>query len=156
MAFSGENANLTWQRVKIALANASPAIQAQFAALKHTLAQDYRNPNLQFLAFSEVDADVAGGTVLLSGACRVVALYTKKEASATDNWTKLFDDATDDTTAGDDMLSLPQLEASVEACAIIPAGLPFATGIVVTQHTTHDGATDGSNGANGFVLITAA
>jgi hypothetical protein len=155
MAISLENANKTWQRVNIALANASPAAQKVFKALKQTLAQDYRNKDLQFVAFTESDADAAGGTVLVDAACRIVGVYAKKENSATDNITFLYDDATNDGTAGDAVIGLAVREANEEAFAIYPAGLTCGTGVVVTQYSDGVGATDGSNGAAGFIIIAA-
>lgn len=158
MAFSASDANKVWQQVQISLdaLGASGLARDTFRALKAALAQTKGNPQLQFLPFSEADADVAGGTVLLSGACRLYGVYTKKENSATDNVTKVYDDATDDTTAGDDILALPQFEANVGSSYVNSSGIPMATGIVITQHTTVEGSTDGSNGANGFLIIGAA
>lgn len=132
-----------------------PIAEYLIKALFLGLAANKGNPDLQFLPFSEVNADVSGGTVLLSGACRVYAVYTRKENSATDNWTWVYDDATDDTTAGDALISLPQLEANADAIFVSSVGIPAGTGIVITQYTTALGTTDGSNGADGFVIVGA-
>jgi hypothetical protein len=35
-------------------------------------------------------------------------------------------------------------------------GLPFANGVTVTQHTTSEGTTDGSDGGSGFIIIANA
>jgi hypothetical protein len=156
MALAVESANKVWQRVNAALANASPAAVAQFQALKRTLAQDYRNPDLQFVPITEAQADAAGGTAVMDAACRVIGVYLKKEASATDNWFWLYDDATNDGTAGDALVGLPLLEASKEVMFIAPAGVPAGTGIVVTQYTAGLGTTDGSDGGNGFLILAAA
>jgi hypothetical protein len=114
------------------------------------------NADLAIKPFSEADADAAGGTALVDAACRVYFVYTRKENSATDNWTKVYDDSTDDSTDGDAVISLPQLEALADAFYVSSKGVPMATGVVVTQHTTQVGSTDGSNGASGFVIVGAA
>lgn len=160
MAFSGTNANLNWQQVKIALdaLGANGFSQDAFRALKAYLGQVKGNPNLQFLAFTEADCDAGGGTVLLTGACRVYGVFIKKEAEGTDNIFFLYDDATNDGTAADAVVGLSVLESAQEAVAIYPTGLPMATGVLVTQYLSSSGlgAGDGSNGGNGFVLIGAA
>lgn len=155
MAFTLTEANLAWQRVNIALANALPVIQQQFKALKSYLAQARNNPKLLFVPFTEAQCDAAGGTAIVVGACTFYGLYTKKQNAATDNWFWLYDDATDDTTAANGRIGLPQLVANEQNCYISPHGLILATGIVVTQYTAPLGVTDGSDGADGFVLIGA-
>ena len=157
MAFSGENAYLTWQRVKIALAGADPYFVRQFKELKATLSQVYPDTDLQFIAFTEVQADVAGGTAILTGACTFLAVYVKKENEGTDNLFLIYDDATNDTTDANARIALSLLDANHEASAVYPKGMAIATGILVTQYTSASGLgkADGSNGGNGFVLIKA-
>jgi hypothetical protein len=158
MAFSPSDANKVWQQAAISLDSlaASGAAKDVFRALKAHLAQVKSNPQLQFIAFTEVDADVAGGTVLLSGAAKIYGVYVKKEDEGTDNMVFLYDDATNDGTAGDAVLGLDLTLAKEEAMAIYPNGYTLGTGIVVTQYSDGIGATDGSNGGNGFVIIGAA
>lgn len=156
MAVSVEASNKVWQKAKAALANANPAIQNSFAELKKYLATQKRNIDLQFMPFTEVQADIAGGTVLLTGAAKVYGVFVKKENSATDNFTWIYDDATDDTTAANARIQFPLLIANDEQCYINPAGLDIATGLVVTQYTGPLGTTDGSNGGSGFLIIGAA
>lgn len=155
MAFSGSSGNLVWSGVKALTANANPAAQAAFRDLKQWLAQQKKNPDLQLLPFTEAQCDAAGGTSLLSGACTVYGVYVKKVSAATDNYFKVYDDATDDTTAGDQTIAIPLLALTEEAFEIHPNGLAFGTGIVVTQHTTSIGVTDGSDGGDGFIIIGA-
>jgi hypothetical protein len=150
------DSNLVWQQVKIALANAHPVAQQTFDALRRYLATQGGNPQLQILPFSEADADAAGGTVLATGACKIYGVYCKKVSAATDNYVKVYDDATDDTTAGDQIIALALLATEEVAFEIHPNGLAFATGVVITQHTTSIGVTDGSDGGNGFVLVGPA
>lgn len=148
--------DLAWQEVKNAVANANPGVQSAFKGLKEYLTSQKGNPNLQFLAFSEAQADAAGGTALVTGALTLYGFYTKKENSATDNWTWLYDDATNDGTAADAMVCLPQLRANEQAFAIFPQGFAMAAGVVVTQYATDPlGAVDGSTGADGFILVGA-
>ena len=157
MAFSGEAANNVWQRVEIALAalEANSFTRDQFRALKAYLSQIKRNPNLQFIAFTEAECDAAGGTVKLTGAATLYGVFVKKENEGTDNTFFLYDDATDDTTAANARVGLSLLTAKQETAAIYPQGMPLATGVVVTQYTVGIGATDGSNGGNGFVILAA-
>ena len=156
MAIALVDSNLAWQRVKIALLNANPAAQGAFAGLKAYLAQQKGNAQLQFIPFTEVQADDADGTGLMDVACRVIAMYVKKENSATDNWVKLYNETTSDATDSAAAIALPLLEANESAFVIYPNGVPFSTGVVVTQHTTQVGSSDGSNGGDGFILIGAA
>jgi hypothetical protein len=148
--------NLVWQQVLKYTAGAHPAIRAAFRDLKLHLSQQSRNPDLQVFPFTEAQADAAGGTVLLSGACKIYGAYIKKEATGTDNFAWIYDDATDDTTAANARISFPLLLSSEEQVFIDPVGLPIATGIVVTQYTGPLGTTDGSNGGDGFIIVGAA
>lgn len=153
MALTVESSNKIWQRANAYLSVASPFAQEAFLRLKVFLASQKKNPDLQIFPFSEVDADVAGGTVLLAGACKVYGMYVKKENSATDNFTWLYDDATDDTTAANARIQFPLLIANDEQLYMNPAGLDMATGLVITQYTGPLGTTDGSNGGAGFVIV---
>lgn len=160
MAFSGSDPINVWQRVYHQLAQAgethtgaSPAAVRAFRALQEHL--DQKRIQLQILPFSEANADANGGTSLLSGASHVYGWYVKKYSSGTDNSVKLFDDATDDSTTTDQRLVMVLEAASQESFQIYPDGFSMPTGIVVTQHTTSEGSTDGSDGGDGFVLIGA-
>lgn len=117
------------------------------------LAANKANPDLQLIPFSEVQADVASGTVLGTGTCRLYAIYVKKEANDTANTLFIYDDATNAGTAGDAKIGLDLVSGGDVAFAMYPNGLQFADGIVVTQFSDGIGATEGSNGGNGFVII---
>ena len=156
MALALENSLLVWQKVKNALANANPSVQAAFIGLKKHLAEQEGNPNLEFYAFSEVQADDADGTGIVDAACQLYGIYALKENSATDHYTKLFDNATVDTTTTDQRVVLPMFIASEPTFQIYPKGFPFAVGVTVTQHTTSEGTTDSSTGADGFIIVGAA
>ena len=160
MALALQSGNLVKQKVKLALSGGvgvNTVAEKAFEALFDVLANQYGNPDLQFFTFSEVQADVAGGTVIIDAACKVYGVYVKKEANATDNWFWLINDATNDGTDADHMISLALLEASKNAFAIYPSGIPFDTGGVVTQYATDPiGKSDGSNGGDGFIVVGAA
>ena len=156
MSLSLENSNLVWQKVKIALANANPASQNAFKALKEYLAQQGGNANLQFVPFTEAQCDDADGTGVVDAACKIYGVYVKKVSSATDNYFKIYDSATVDTTAGEQIIAIPLLHTTEEVVETYVNGLTMANGITVTQHTTSIGVTDGSDGGNGFILIGAA
>lgn len=112
---------------------------------------------LQFVPFSETDADDDDGTGLIDAASTIYMLYVKKTGTdTTENTVKLFESATVDTGATAQTLSIILNAASQEAALIYPAGFAQATGITVTQHTTIEGSTDGSNGGDGFIVIGAA
>ena len=154
MAISVESSNKVWQKAKAALANANPAAQNAFLELKKYLATQKANPDLQFVPFTEAQCDAAGGTPIVDAACKLYGIFIKKENSATDNFFWAYDDATNDGTAGDARVSLALLVANDESFYINPAGLDMGTGVVVTQYATDAlGASDGSNGGAGFVII---
>ena len=157
MALSLENANNVWHKVKASAANAYPGDMAQLNALKRYLSQHKLNKDLQFVPFTEVQCDVAGGTVVVDAACTLYAIWIKKDTTATDNWFWAYDDATNDGTAADAMFNYPLLRASEHGVIIQPDGFAMGTGIVVTQYATDPlGASDGSDGGNGFIIIGAA
>lgn len=157
MALSLENSNLVKQKVKSSLMGAHPVVQDAFADLMKFLATQGGNPELQFIPFTEADCDAAGGTAKADVACKLYGAFVKKENSATDNFFWIYDDATNDGTAGDARVSLPLLVANRESIYIDPKGLDMAAGIVVTQYATDAlGAVDGSNGGDGFLIVGAA
>lgn len=119
-------------------------------------ATNKNNADLQWVPFSEADADDADGTGVVDAACKVHVIYIKKSASDTDNYFKLFDSATVDTTTTEQRIVLPLFIASESQIWVSNAGLPFAAGVTVTQHTTSEGTTDASDGGGGFLIISAA
>ena len=159
MALVVENANLTWQRVRIALdrMDSHPVAVEAFKALKMYLATQRGNPELQFVAFDNADIDGASGADLgIDAACKVYGFYAKKTATTEDAYIALFDDATDDAGGDTDQrTTLSLLASSEQAFAIHPAGLDMAAGIVVKSYTDINGTTDTTAGsaADGFVVI---
>ena len=162
MALSLESANLVRQKAYAALSgtNNSSAyhdlIWTTVRGFFNTWVNGGANANLQFIPFSEADADAAGGTVLADAACQVYLVYVNKLGAATENHVKLYDDATDDTTTTDQHIVIMLDQANQEALLVYPQGIAMATGVVVTQHTTSEGTTDGSDGGDGFIIIGAA
>lgn len=163
MALSLESPGLVRQKVYAALSgtnNPSAKHQLWWAAAREFFNQwvtSGQNANLQFVPFSEADADDADGTGIVDAACKVYLFYVNKTGTATTaNTVKLFDHATADTSATDQTLSIPLDAAGQECMQIYPTGFSHATGVTVTQHTTIEGSTDGSDGADGFIVVGAA
>jgi hypothetical protein len=162
MALSLQSASLVRQKVYNALAGTNDPTTKQrlwWAVAKEFFLQhaEQGNADLQFIPYSEADADDDDGTALADAACEVFLFYVKKIGSATTaNTVKLFDHATLDTTSTDQTLSIPLDDDSQESMQIYPTGFSHAVGVTVTQHTTIEGATDGSDGGSGFIVIGAA
>ena len=122
MALVLQSGNLVWQKVAKALGNTGhPVVAAAFKALRDYIVSQKSNPDLQFYFFDEAQCDAAGGTALTNiGACTLYGVYVKKASAATDNYFKIYDDATDDTTAGDQIIALPLLSLTQVAFEIYP------------------------------------
>jgi hypothetical protein len=157
MSLGLENANKTWQRVNIALANASPWAKAQFKALKQALAQDYRNKDLTFVVIDpNQGSDGANADTVVAGeAARLVAVYVKKGLTATGSYVATSNHATA-LQAGKELI-LRLNAASEEAVFVEPAGSSYATGIVLAGVTAYNGTTKNTIAASpsGFALICA-
>lgn len=152
-ALTTEAPVLTWRRVEQVLANATPGAQAMFRSFQSFLMQQRGAVNLQFIAINDLTDDVND----LDGAVRVYAIYLKKQATATDAFYRLFNDATNSGTASDVFVTLPLLESGKEAILFFPDGVPFSDGLVHTSQTDGDGTTDSTtgDGPNGFMLVGA-
>ena len=163
MALSLQDANLVRQKVYNALQSGGsngPAKQRLWWVIAREFFRDHvttrANANLQFIPFSEADADDADGTGLADAACKVYLFYVKKLNASTANTVKLYDHATADTTSTDQTLSIPLDAANQESLQVYPTGFSHAVGVTVTQHTTIEGSSDGSDGGDGFIVIGAA
>ena len=154
MAISIENADKVRQKARIYVKN--PTI---FYILKaFFLAHSQRgNADLQLVTLDDADLTGTDGVVAADAACTVYVVWLKKRATATDSYLKLYDDATDDTTAGNERVTLAVLEASEDHIVVFPQGLTMATGVVATSHTTANGTTDSTAGdsGDGFIIIGA-
>lgn len=157
MAISLENPNKTWQRVNIALANASPWAKAQFKALKSALAQDYQNKNLQFVVIDPTNGSDGGNadTVVADAACKLVGLYVKKGLTTTACFVASSDHASAVQAAKVHIVHLNA--ASEEGVLVNPAGHSYATGVVLAGVTAYNGTTKNVIAASpsGFALIAA-
>jgi hypothetical protein len=159
MAVVLENSQLVWKKVKNALANANPAAQDAFLALRKYLSTQGRNPDLQFIAFSEAQAIVAAGTDLTGAACKVYGVYAKA-AAARSGTTSAF---LDFHAAASDAATTTVLDFRIKAAGQIvvytnPRGVAFETGLTVHSATAVGGTVDTTtpDGADGFVVIGAA
>lgn len=162
MALSLESALLVKRRVMqsisgIGTAGKSPLAGAAFTEFWKWLAGHKNNPTLQFVAISDLTADVVAANV----ACKLFAVFLKKQATATDSFYNVFDDATNDATEGDKRLTLGLVTASEQQFWFNPNGLDLAAGMVHGAYTAAAGAngstpTTSGDGPNGFVVIGAA
>lgn len=167
MAITVESGNLAWQKVKAfieaaGVGKSNPGVVQAFKELKSYLSQHKRNPDLQFVPFTDADVTGTDGVVIADAACTVYAFYVIKSGTsgtgtATDAFVKLYDNATNDATAADGRVALPLLAANDIEFYISPDGLPMAAGVVATSHTTLPAATDSTAGdaGPGFVLLGA-
>lgn len=164
MAVTPVTANLAWQSVKMALAKQQGAtgipqvIRNQFDALKAHLAQTKNNPDLLFIPYLSTDIDDASGVILADAACTLYAVFGIKQATDTDVYLHILDDAADDTgVATDTRVLLSFLLTKEVASAFYPNGIPMAAGVVAKAYTTAAGVTDSSSAdtPNGFVLVGA-
>lgn len=162
-AIALEGANLTWQRVNAFLLSnkADEAVQLQFKQLRMYLATQQKNPQLQFLSFSDADVTGSGGVALVSGTPLVYAFFVIKNGTsgtgtATASYVKLSDNATNDSSGLEIVLPLLGASDSALYMAFNPAGVTrWANGVVANADTTAAGTTDSSAGdaGPGFVLI---
>jgi len=135
----------------------SPFASAQFEQLFRYFAQHGQNPDLQFVPIADLTADV----VAADAACKVYGIYLKKQATGTDSYYKVFDDAATDSSAEDAKIALPLLLSGERQVWINPEGLPMAAGLVHGAFTAIGGAagttaSTSGDGPNGFVILGAA
>ena len=162
MSLSLVSANLAWQEAKIAMASlgAKGVHQDAFRALKAHLSQLKANPNLQFVPITATSVDDASWQILADVPCKLYGVFLKKQATDTDVFLALIDDATDDTLAAATTVVtvLPVTQASEQMSALYPDGLAMTVGVVAKAYTEFDGTTDSSSAdtPNGFIIIGAA
>src|SRR3990167_3897112 len=147
MAISIESANLVRQKTRMYTKN--PLIFYTLKAFFLYHSTNKSNADLQLILLDDADLTGTDGVVSADAACVLYVAYLKKRATATDSYLKLYDDATDDSTAANERITLPILEASEDHIAVFPSGVTFATGIVATSHTTSNGTTDSTAGDSG-------
>lgn len=159
MALALESSSKVEKRVS--LFYKGPFAQESFKAFFKDWAANHGNADLQFVPFLGTGADDASGVdpAGIDAAHRVYAFYGKKTATAEDVYLYFFDDAANDAGAGTDGRGqLVFIEASTEAFAFYPSGIPMVDGLVVKAYTDFDGTTDSTAGAapNGFLIVGAA
>ncbi len=160
MALSLEVGNLAWQKVKLALMDANPAVQAMFAGLKTYLAQQKGNINLQFIPFGDADLVQATGYSPIGVGCTVYGVWIKKNGTgvgtSTDSWLTVGNAATN-TVDATKFIALMTQAADDEAVAVYPNGLVFGTDLTLTGETSAQDGTESSSGdsGSGFILIGA-
>jgi len=158
MAFSGEAEVLTWQRVDMALAAASPNVQMMFRAFKHWLAAHKQAPLLQFIPFDRTTNGSDGtnaATVICSGAATLLAIYGKKYTGVVLSYLTVSNHAT--AIQAQKEVLLAGTAAAVEVSAIYTNGLAFATGITYSGITAYNGTTRSliADSWDGFAIISA-
>ncbi len=158
MAFSGEAQVLTWQRVDMALSNASPNAQMLFRAFKHWLAAHKQGPQLQFIPFNRTtngSGDGNADTVIVAGAGTLLALYGKKYTGVVLSYLAVSNHAT--AIQAEHQVNLSGVAAGIEVQAIYTNGLAFATGITLAAVTAYNGTTHSltADSWDGFAIIAA-
>ncbi len=158
MALSLETQNLVWQKAKVACAalGLREHVADQLRSLKAIIQARKGNITLQFVAISDLTADVVAADV----AARVYAVVLKKQATATDAYFKAFNDAATDSSSDDARIVLPLLEASEQQALTSATGIDFTAGIAIGSYTASTGAAGATastagDGPNGFLIIGA-
>jgi len=171
-AAATEAESLTWQRVDVALAGATPGAQTIFRAFKTFMAGTKACPDLRYTSLinSTVSPNLAtastGGLYGLITTARLYAVYIRKTttASTTAAYLKLFDDGTDSAISGltaASRLVIPLGAVSsgapgtlLEGLYISPNGFPLANGIRFSLVTLADTFTISSttDGGDGFCI----
>lgn len=158
MALSTENANLVWQKVKMALMNANPASQNAFLDLKMYLATQKKNPDLQFISYTAEQAIVDGGTDMVGAASTLYGWYAngRRTTGTTSAFLALHAAATSNATTT--TLVTARFKAIGQSfAALFPAGLAAETGLTISAATAVGGATESAtaDAADGFVIVGA-
>lgn len=157
MSFTTEGANLAWQRVKTALADANPAIVNQFRDLKSYMAQVAGNPDLKFAAIdtTTVGSDGSNADVVGSDTANkyLLAGYFKKSTGAVLGYDAIANHAS--AIQAQKEVLLGGTTAAVAKAVFYPGGLLFATGITYSNVTAYNGTTHSLkvNCSNGFLLM---
>lgn len=159
MAVALENSQLVWQKVKNALANANPTDREAFRALRAYLSTQGRNPDLQFIAYSEADSLVAAGTDMVGAACTLYGWYgkAKRTTGTTSAFIALHAAAT--ANASTTTLDTVRIKATGQTFSVLHSkGQAVETGLTINAATAVGGQTESTtpDGADGFVVIGAA
>lgn len=158
MALTVENANLVFEKARIAADSLglNSGMRDALRALKAYLSQVKRNPDLAFVAISDLTVDVVG----VDAPCKLYGVFLKKQATATDSFYIAFDDAANDATAGDARLAIGLVTSGDQKAYVDPKGLDLAAGFVHGAYTALAGANGTTasttgDGPNGFAIVGA-
>lgn len=149
MPVSTESANLVRQKV-MSFPTRDPAVHLALDAFFRYWSEHKSNQDLEYFAF----ADLTDDTVAVDAANTLFVVYFRKQNTATDAYPKVFDDAVNSATAGDERVTVFLADGNDDIVLIFPDGMPMAAGIVLTSHTTSNGTTDSTagDGPNGFLV----
>lgn len=153
MALSLTSANLVKQK---ALAETRrPHVQGALKWLFSYLAQHKKSPDLQFVAFDELDADE---TVIADAACRIYALFMSvPSTSDAATYVKITDHATTSSDAASEFRFEMGGNGAQQEVMIWHNGTPMGSGATMQGNTTANGGTasDAADGCTGFVILGA-
>jgi len=165
MALTTQSGNLVWQKVKNYLSNVNasstgvtPVAQEAFLALKKFMAQNKRNPDLQFAPFTAEQAVTNGGTSLIGGACTLYGLYyrARRTSGTTAAFLAIHDAA--DNSASTTTVVTAKIKATLNEGQILSGqGYALATDAVISCATAVGGATESAtaDAADGFIIVGA-
>ncbi len=153
MALSTQSIHLVKAKAAAFLRNCGGGIGLINKGFWMGLNQDGIQVNLELKPFG----NLTGDTVIADVACKVYAIYLKKQANGTDAYFKAVNHAT--VAAGSTFeLSLGLPNSGDEVLLLFPKGIAFSTGITIVSSTTDAGITDSTSGdgPGGFFIIGAA
>lgn len=155
MALSLESAGKVRQKTREHVRNPAVLYALKAFFLYHS---QKGNADLELVYLDDADLTGTNGVVSADAACTLYFVFLRKRGTATDAYLKFYNDATDDTTAGNERITIALLEASEDNIVMFPQGLDMSTGIVATSHTTSNGTTDSTAGdaGDGFLIIGAS
>ncbi len=160
MALVTESGNKVWQKVKNYLSanNANPAAQGAFSDLKAWLAQQKRNPDLQFIPYTAEQATTDTGVDLVGAACTVYGFYAKgrRTTGTTSSFVAIHAAATNGATTTT-LITTRFKAVSQEFSWVSGFGLACETGLTISAATAVGGATESTtaDAADGFVIVGA-
>lgn len=156
-ALTTESANRV--RQKTYMVNRNAGVFYALKALFLHLAANLSNPDLQLVNIDGTSMSSDGGAaqqVVVSSACSIYAIYTKKTGSVA-NWFKLTDHATTCQTNGTEDFHARTTTAAEERLYLFPSKFAMANGITIDENTTATGATETlkANRQDGFFILGA-
>lgn len=168
MALALQDQNLVWLKVQkilqtglAASGEGNPATQNAFRALRMQLATQMRAPQLQIVFFDNSGPLAATGYLPGIGvAFHLYSVWAKKSISTTGTTTSFLNiyNAATNATSTNCLISLAFTTAGDEQFQMFPAGMAFATDLVISENTTMAGATPTTgtlDGVSGFIVLGA-